>query len=130
MAKNEYPCTDVQPVLIYGHDGTVIRRIKVDAAGTVEVQEKAFATVISGHKTIAAAGAQAALAATTTVKTVSIKALNTNTGLVYVGGSAVSSANGYELNAGEAIDLDINKLASVYIDVQVNGEGVGFIAGV
>ena len=33
MAKNEYPCTDVQPVLIYGHDGTVIRRIKTDTDG-------------------------------------------------------------------------------------------------
>jgi len=33
MAKNEYPCTDVQPVLIYGHDGTVIQRIKTDTDG-------------------------------------------------------------------------------------------------
>ena len=37
MAKNEYPCTDVQPILNYGHDGSVIVRLKLDANGKLEL---------------------------------------------------------------------------------------------
>lgn len=101
----------------------------VSSTGALTINEQAFTTIYNGHKTITTAGTQLALAASTTVKSVSIKALSTNTGLAYIGNSTVSSTDGYELSAGEAIDLDVNNLASVYVDVSVNGEGVSYIAG-
>ena len=36
---------------------------------------------------------------------ISVRALSGNTGKIYVGGSTVSSSNGYELSASESIDL-------------------------
>ena len=42
MAKNEFDSTDVQPVIIYGHDGSVLRRLKVDATGKISVGESAL----------------------------------------------------------------------------------------
>lgn len=36
-----------------------------------------------------------------------VKALSTNTGIVYVGGPGVTVATGYPLAAGEAVSLDL-----------------------
>ena len=57
-----------------------------------------------------------------------IKAYNTNTGFVYVGGSDVdkTSKNGYELDADASVTLDEAWLNEVYIDATVNAEGVGY----
>ena len=63
-----------------------------------------------------------------------IQAKNSNTGLIYVGDSTVSSANGLELNPGEALEIvgddrndgqaDETVLADLWIDAAVGGEGV------
>ena len=84
--------------------------------------------VVSGQKTIAAAGTQEAIAASGVCRSVTVKALATNTGNVFIGASTVSSADGFILSAGESVSLAINSLATVYIDVAVNGEGVSYIA--
>lgn len=55
---------------------------------------------------------------------VTIKAKSTNTGAIYVGNVAVTSLNGFILNAGESISMDITNTNLVYIDSAVNGEGV------
>lgn len=92
------------------------------------VSELAAAAVTSGRK-VTNAGTDVPLAATsTTVKCVSIKALSTNTGLVYVGPVNVSSADGRELEAGESIDIDVNDLNSISIDVSVSTEGITWLA--
>ena len=46
MAKNEYPCTDVQPVLIYGYDGALIRRIHTNVSG------EPYVAIINGIVTV------------------------------------------------------------------------------
>ena len=33
MAKSEYSCTDVKPVVLYAYDGTVLRQVQVDVNG-------------------------------------------------------------------------------------------------
>jgi len=43
-----------------------------------------------------------------------IKAMNSNSGKVYIGGSGVSTSNGYELGAGEAVGLKVSNLNYVY----------------
>lgn len=93
--------------------------------GSVDINPNS--TILNGQKTVATAGTAEALAASTACKWVIVKALTSNTGNVYVGNSSVSSSNGYILEPGEAISLDVDDLATVYIDVDTNGEGVSYI---
>ena len=84
---------------------------------------------LTGKKTVTTAGTQLALSAGQVVNNpVAVKALAGNTGLIYVGDSSVSSANGFELSAGEVIIFDfVGDLANVWIDSAVNGEGVTWL---
>ncbi len=88
-------------------------------------------TQYHGEKTVTAAGTAEALAATATVLVagvVQVKALDTNTDTVYVGGATVDAANGWPLAAGEEFTFLIGDLADVYVDAAVNGEGVRYHA--
>ena len=86
------------------------------------------ATTIYNGKVTTNAGTRVQLnAASVPVRSVTVKALSTNTGIVYVGNATVAAANGRELQAGEALDIDINNLNVVYVDVEVNGEGVTYL---
>lgn len=87
-------------------------------------------TLISGDKTVAAAGTAEAIASSQRVRSVTIVAKDNNTGRVYVGGADVSSSVNRGLQAGDVFThasasgwLD---LADVYIDADVNGEGVDY----
>ena len=88
----------------------------------------------SGRKTVTAAGTrEILLAGSIKVLSVTIKALRGNGGKVYVGDNLVSSTVGFELDAGDSIDLatdDPKKpidLTQIYLDVGTSGEGVTFI---
>jgi len=145
----------VQAVLMGGDDGTNIEPLQLDASnflkvilqtgtaafgklaansgvdiGDVDVTSLPQGTaVVHNKKTVTSAGTQEALAGSTVLKhSVTIKALAANTNNVYVGSSTVSSTNGYVLDAGETLTLQISNLDLVYIDVDTNGEGVTFIA--
>ena len=83
-------------------------------------------SVDSGQATVTTAGTQVQLP-TQAVKAVSIKAKSTNTGLIYVGDSGVTSSNGYILSAKEAVDFAIDNLNRIYVDSSVNGEGVSYL---
>jgi hypothetical protein len=88
--------------------------------------------VKSGLKTITAAGTAEALGTVQIAGPILVKALTTNTGLVYVGNdgaSDVSSSNGYPLAAGDQVILEhVASLSNVYVDSAVNAEGVAWIA--
>lgn len=84
-------------------------------------------TVLNGKTIVTTAGTRVALAASTTCVSVTVKALITNTGLIYVGNSTVSSSNGLQLSAGDTISLDIANLSTVNIDAAVSGEGVTYL---
>ena len=83
---------------------------------------------VHGHTAVTTAGTQLVLGTTASIPsgTVHIKALSANTGLIFIGGSAVSSADGWQLAAGEEIYWPATDLADVYVDSAVNGEGVCF----
>ena len=87
---------------------------------------------LSGLKTVAAAGTAVVLGSQQIAGPVLIKALTTNTGLVYVGNDGagdVSSANGFPLSAGDLVILEhIGDLSNVWVDSAVNAEGVAWIA--
>ena len=88
----------------------------------------------TGSKTVTAAGTRerlVAVASSVSVRGVSITAKPTNTGKVYLGDSTVASTNTPPIAAGDDVALgggDPLNLADIYIDVQVSGEGVDWIA--
>jgi len=87
------------------------------------------ALILNGQETVAAAGTAEALKTTKTeVLAVIIKALPGNTDDVYIGDSDVSSANGLVLSPGDPVAIPIDDLAKVFVDVDVNGEGVSWVA--
>ena len=59
-------------------------------------------------------------------KHVDIMADITNTGIIYVGGSGVTTATGVALYAGDVYSLDIDDLNDVYVVATVNGENVQY----
>lgn len=83
-------------------------------------------SISNGIKTVTNAGTRVQLG-TQACRTVVIKALATNTGIIYVGSSTVSSANGFQLQQGESVALSVNLLSVIYLDSSVNMEGVSYI---
>jgi len=66
-----------------------------------------------------------------TVKTylIVIRANIANTGSIYIGGRGVSANNGFVLDAGEALSIQIDNLKkTVWVDSQVANEGVSWMA--
>ena len=79
-------------------------------------------------KTVAAGGTAEALSSVHELcKSIEMKALNANAGLVYVGDSTVlaSTTSGFEL-AADAVWIEENiYLDEIYIDAVTNDDGVG-----
>jgi hypothetical protein len=83
--------------------------------------------VLNGQVTIAAPTAPSVpLAASTPIKSVTIENPSTNA-VVYVGNDAVTAANGYRLQPGATVSLDIDDLNKVYVTGTV-GQIVSYIA--
>lgn len=97
-------------------------------ASAVPVIQAAPTTPVNGHTTVTTAGTRVVLAGSTTVKSVTIKALGANTGIIYVGDSGVTSANGFPLYARDTISMDISNLNTIYIDSSISGEGIAYIS--
>jgi hypothetical protein len=81
-------------------------------------------TPINFQKTVTTAGTAETLISTNEYGYVIVKALESNTSNIYVGDSDVTSANGYILESGESISIALDGINKVYIDSDVNGEGV------
>jgi len=98
--------------------------------GDVAKLREGPAVLINGVKTVTTAGTAEALgAATTLYGDLHIKALSTNSGDVYIGDTAVTAANGFPLSSGDEVTIRISDLATVYVDVDTDGEGVAYIGG-
>jgi len=87
--------------------------------------------VDQGIATVSSAGtAVQVLNATNRVKFVKFKALAANSGLAYVGVSDVSASLGYELSAGNEIELNFGEFGGsvpvniFYADAATNGDKV------
>lgn len=92
-----------------------------------EVGVKAGIGVWNGQQNVASAGTRVQITSHSPLLSLTVKAKPTNTGLIYVGDSAVSSSNGFILSAGDSISLDIADSDFAYIDSSVDGEGVCYI---
>lgn len=82
-----------------------------------------------GRITVATAGTRVAGAAGALTQGVTVRALAANTGLMFVGGATVTSANGYQLAANESVFVACDNVSDVWVDAAVSGNGVCFIGG-
>lgn len=85
-------------------------------------------TPYNNKVTVTTAATRVQLNSNRAVKSVTIKAGVTNTGIIYVGDSTVSSSNGLELNPGDTVSMDISNLNVLYIDASINSQYVTYIA--
>lgn len=114
--------------VMLGFPGAV--RIQNATGGTVDFNTIGIsspAIVGSGKKTVTTAGTRVILATTQAIKSLTIKALVANTGIIYVGDVTVASTNGFQLSAGDSVSLDLSNLNTINIDSSVNGEGVTYM---
>ncbi len=112
-------------------DGRTYRPALLDSSGRLLVALdvtalKPFTTPANGRTTVTAAGTRVQLPGVA-CKIAIIKALPANTNNIYLGDSAVSSANGHVLDAGDDVKVPIDNLNRLYIDADTAGEGVSYL---
>lgn len=82
----------------------------------------------SGSKTVPTAGTRVQLSSISVpCKKLTIQGSKTNTQAVYIGDSTVSSSNGIYVFPTQIYVLTPSNLNIVYLDVDVNGEGVSYL---
>ena len=89
-------------------------------------------SAISGQKTVTTAGTAEALGTLQVNSALMVKALDTNTGAVYLGNDGtgdVASDSGLVLAAGDAVIFEyVGNLGSLMLDSAADGEGVAWLA--
>jgi len=83
-------------------------------------------TARSGQVTVTTAGT-AVRGTTQKAHLVAFKAAPANTGIIYIGdddAGDVASTNGFPLEPGEAIVMELNNVNDIWVDSSVNGEKV------
>ena len=85
----------------------------------------------AGTTTISTAGTEQRISNTPNrVRWIKIKALAANSGITYVGVSDVTATNGYELSAGNEIEINFADVggtvafSTIYVDSASNGDKV------
>lgn len=96
-------------------------------AGPSQVEVVPTKRIATYGRNTVTAGTEEALASDTPVTSCCVKALHGNTGNVYIGsGAGLTSSNGYVLDAGESLCVDIDSPADIWIDVDNSTEGVSY----
>ena len=88
----------------------------------------------AGTATVATSGTEQQLSNTTNrVRWIKAKALAANSGIAYLGVSDISTTNGYELSAGNEVEINFADIggtvafSSFYVDVASNGDKVSWM---
>jgi predicted amino acid racemase len=88
----------------------------------------------AGTTTVSTSGSEQQLSNTVNrVLWIKAKALAANSGISYLGVSDVSTTNGYELSAGNEIEINFRELggsvafSSIYVDAATNGDKVSWV---
>lgn len=114
----------VLPVAIYDASGNIISSFTLTTSGNTTLGNN------TGAVMVAKAGTKAQLSTTSvTCKKVTVQALPSNTGSIWIGGSGVSAAgtSGYWLASTFSITLTVSDLNMVFIDADANAQGVSYI---
>lgn len=88
--------------------------------------------IVAGRKTVTTAGSPEQMpdVAVMVENDVTIKALDTNTGSVYISDSSANAGNSnkrFSLTAGQSVSVNIDNLNALFINSDVNGEGIEYI---
>ena len=91
----------------------------------------AITSITDGRKVVTTAGTRVQLSSTPiAVKRCTLTAETDNTGAMVVGGATVVAAQatrtGVPLAPGDSYELEINDLSLIYLDSEINGDGVTF----
>jgi len=116
--------------------GVKVQRVKVghgadgsysDASATtpLPVTVSTSASVGATKATVTTAGTRVQLG-TNTALSVTVRAKLTNAGIIYLGGSNVSSSNGFDMSPGDTISLDVGNTNQVWIDAATSGDAVSY----
>jgi predicted amino acid racemase len=88
----------------------------------------------AGTTTVSTSGTEQQLSNTANrVLWLKAKALAANSGIAYLGVSDVSTTNGYELSAGNELEINFREIggsvafSSIYIDAASNGDKVSWV---
>lgn len=132
-ALQTQPGVDIGDVTVNNASGAAAVNIQdggnsITVDGTVTTTQAAPTTIFNGKTSVTTAGTRVVLAASQAVLSVTIKALSTNTGVIYVGNASVASTNGFQLSAGDTLSMDLANLNTINIDSSVNGEGVTYFS--
>lgn len=129
---------DTLNTTVYDESGNQVRIINTDPSGTDyglvvrtvgvgTANPTTPTTLIPFVTTVTTAGTRVQLASNAIVAGI-LQAPSTNTGVIYVGGSTVSSTVfGAELQPGQATGIAIDNTNKIYIDASVNGDRVAFL---
>lgn len=90
------------------------------------VQIQPPSNIIHNKVTVTTAGTRVILGTLACVS-VTVTALSDNAGVIYVGGSGVTSANGYQLTPGSSVSLDIISLGVIWIDAANSGDSITYL---
>jgi hypothetical protein len=84
-----------------------------------------------GTTTVSTAGSEQQISNTANrVLWIKAKALAANSGIAYIGVSDITATNGYELSAGNEVEINFRELggsvafSSIYVDTATNGDKV------
>jgi len=108
-------------VRLRNSDGTV-HADPLDGKLPVQVGNFPLPTTISSALVTVTTATTRVQFATTTAKSITVKAAAANTGIIYVGNSTVAASNGFPLASGELISIDISNTDAVWVDSSVSGE--------
>ena len=108
-------------------DHTSTDRASVNSNNALKTIEEVPGTPYNNQFTVATAGTAVQLQTSANLS-LTIKSLAANTGLIYVGDSGVTSANGFELSAGDSVSIAVSQNNLIWIDASVSGEKVCVIA--
>jgi len=88
----------------------------------------------AGTTTVSTSGSEQQLSNTTNrVRWMKVKALAANSGIAYFGVSDITTTNGYELSAGNELEINFADIggtvafSSFYVDVASNGDKVSWV---
>ena len=88
----------------------------------------------AGTTAVATSGTEVQISnVTNKVRWIQLKALAANSGISYVGVSDVTTTNGYELSAGNTLELNFGELggtvafSTFYLDVASSGDKVSWV---
>ena len=113
--------------LIGGIDYSAIPREATLATRASEATLAAQPDFAHGQTIVSTIETQLAVISIPCKKGVLVKALSTNTDIVYVGKSGVTADTGYELTAGEAVSFEVDDVNKVFAVASVAGQRVCWI---